>query len=213
MTGPHALVPEDIEGRPIVAFDFDGTLTTIDTFRHFLRWHAGPLKYAHGLTAMSLSLLRQNGVRQSRTRIKSAAITRFWAGMTEHELSAAADAYAETAAPRILRPDALSTWQEWQEKGALMLIVSASLEVQVAPFARRLGADLLIGTRLELDANGRITGALIGETCRGIEKSARLRQTLGKDVVLTAAYGDSSGDTEMLAMAEQPGYRVFRAKP
>jgi phosphoserine phosphatase len=30
---------------------------------------------------------------------------------------------------------------------------------------------------------------------------------------LTAAYGDTSGDTEMLAIADEKGYRVFRGKP
>ena len=32
-------------------------------------------------------------------------------------------------------------------------------------------------------------------------------------MVLTAAYGDTSGDTEMLAMAQEPGFRVFTQKP
>ena len=30
---------------------------------------------------------------------------------------------------------------------------------------------------------------------------------------LTAAYGDTSGDAEMLAIADERGYRVFRGKP
>jgi len=30
---------------------------------------------------------------------------------------------------------------------------------------------------------------------------------------LRAAYGDTAGDREMLAMAEEPGYRVFVGEP
>jgi phosphatidylglycerophosphatase C len=30
---------------------------------------------------------------------------------------------------------------------------------------------------------------------------------------LRAAYGDTSGDREMLAIADEPGYRVFQEKP
>ena len=30
---------------------------------------------------------------------------------------------------------------------------------------------------------------------------------------LTAAYGDTPGDREMLSMAEERGYRVFSGKP
>jgi phosphatidylglycerophosphatase C len=31
-------------------------------------------------------------------------------------------------------------------------------------------------------------------------------------VRLAAAYGDTGGDTEMLAMADEPGFRVFTAR-
>ena len=38
----QSVAPETAEGRPIVAFDFDGTLTIRDSFTEFLRWRAGP---------------------------------------------------------------------------------------------------------------------------------------------------------------------------
>jgi phosphatidylglycerophosphatase C len=31
-----------LEDRPIVAFDFDGTLTVRDSYTAFLKWRAGP---------------------------------------------------------------------------------------------------------------------------------------------------------------------------
>jgi phosphatidylglycerophosphatase C len=37
----------------------------------------------------------------------------------------------------------------------------------------------------------------------------RLREVFGEDVRLEAAYGDSDGDREMLAMAEEQGMKVF----
>ena len=39
----------------------------------------------------------------------------------------------------------------------------------------------------------------------------RLKAAFGEDVHLAAAYGDTAGDREMLAIAEVRGYRVFRA--
>ena len=39
----------------------------------------------------------------------------------------------------------------------------------------------------------------------------RLREAFGEDVTLEAAYGDSDGDREMLAMARERGYRGVRA--
>ena len=84
---------------------------------------------------------------------------------------------------------------------------------RLVPFARGLGADLLIGTRLRYSEDGRIQGGLDGNNCRAKEKVVRLREVFGPDVHLTAAYGDTSGDTEMLAIADEKGYRVFRGRP
>jgi phosphatidylglycerophosphatase C len=42
---------------------------------------------------------------------------------------------------------------------------------------------------------------------------ARLREAFGEGVTLAAAYGDTSGDREMLQLAEIKGYRVFKGKP
>ena len=101
----------------------------------------------------------------------------------------------------------------WITFGLKMVIVTASPDLVVAPFARGLGADLLIGTRLRYSEDGRIQGGLDGNNCRAKEKVVRLREVFGPDVHLTAAYGDTSGDTEMLAIADEKGYRVFRGRP
>jgi phosphatidylglycerophosphatase C len=103
-------------------------------------------------------------------------------------------------------------WRRWQAEGARVLIVSATPEIVIAPIARALGADLLIGTRLAFDDVGRATGAFAGANCRGPEKVRRLQEAFGEDVRLEAAYGDTDGDREMLALAEEQGLRVFNGK-
>ncbi|MFN4092775.1 MAG: HAD-IB family hydrolase, partial [Brevundimonas sp.] len=45
------------------------------------------------------------------------------------------------------------------------------------------------------------------------EKVVRLQAAYGPDIRLAAAYGDTSGDTEMLAIADEPGFRVFKQRP
>ena len=40
----------------------------------------------------------------------------------------------------------------------------------------------------------------------------RLRAVFGDDMDLTAAYGDTSGDREMLQIATEKGYRIFKGK-
>ena len=198
--------------RPIVAFDFDGTLTTHDSFTAFLRWKAEPLPYWLGLIALLPHILAY-GVNRDRGRLKAAAAARFLGGMPAERLAADAESFAMEHAQRMLRPDAVQAWRNWRAQGALVVIVTASPETIVRPFARALGADLLIGTRLQLDAAGCVTGRFVGPNCRGPEKVVRLKQAFGDDVILAAAYGDTSGDREMLRIAEFPGYRIFKGKP
>ena len=198
--------------RPIVAFDFDGTLTIRDSFTAFLRWRAGAAGWALGLARMTPALAAYVGDRD-RGRIKAASVREFLLGVERATLEAEAERYADQVWDRFMRPDALACWKAWGEKGAHRVIVTASPETTVAPFARRLGAEGLLGTQLVFDAQDRVTGAFAGANCRGEEKVRRLREAYGDDMMLAAAYGDTSGDTEMIAIAEEKGFRVFTARP
>jgi phosphatidylglycerophosphatase C len=208
---PHP-VGESGGGRPIVAFDFDGTLTTHDSFTAFLAWKAEPFGYFVGLARLLPHILAF-GVKRDRGRLKAAAVARFLGGEPIEQLEADAETFAVEKVLGMLRPDAVQAWRNWRAQGALMVIVTASPETLVHPFARGLGADRLIGTRLHLDEQGRVTGGFIGPNCRGPEKVVRLREAFGENVRLAAAYGDTSGDREMLQLAEVKGYRIFTGKP
>jgi phosphatidylglycerophosphatase C len=194
----------------VVAFDFDGTLTVRDSFMAFLIWQAGPARAALGLVRLAPAALAYLAHRD-RGRIKAAALRVFLRGKPLSWVREQAQAFADEA--RLLRPDALACWENWRARGARMTIVSASPEFVVAPFAERLGADRLIATRVERDSQNRLTGALFGRNCRGPEKVVRLREAFGPDVRLEAAYGDTAGDREMLAMAKTAGMKVFTGRP
>ncbi|HZC15765.1 MAG TPA: HAD-IB family hydrolase, partial [Caulobacteraceae bacterium] len=150
---------------------------------------------------------------RDRGRPKAAAVGVFLGGTPRAEIEDAARGFAEGHARRMLRPDALRAWARWREQGARLVIVTASPEEIVQPFARGLGADVLIATRLAYDDQGRLTGRLDGENCRGREKVRRLKAEFGPDMRLEAAYGDSEGDREMLAIADERGLKVFQGTP
>ena len=194
--------------RPLVAFDFDGTLTSRDSFSAFLEWRAGRVAYLSGMASLAPAAARYV-LDRDRGRLKAATVRRFMAGMSRAALEADVQAFASERGRALLRPDAVRAWRRWQADGARLVIVTASPETTVAPIARGLGADLLIGTRLAFDAQDRVTGAFDGENCRGPEKVRRLQAAFGPDVRLEAAYGDTDGDREMLALAEEQGMKVF----
>lgn len=197
---------------PVVAFDFDGTLTCADSFAAFLAWQAGPWRHALALARLTPAAIRY-GVDRDRGRFKAVAVREYFGGVSRNWLAERARAFAAARSGNLLRPDAVNCWEGWRARGARLVIVTASPEIAVAPFARQLGADALIGTRLAFDDQDRVTGALDGDNCRGPEKVTRLKQVFGDHFELAAAYGDSDGDTEMLAFAKQSGLRVFTRRP
>lgn len=198
--------------RPVVAFDFDGTLTVRDSFTAFLRRRAGKRGWARGLVRLSPAVAAYASDRD-RGRLKAASVREFLLGLPRETLEAEAEAFANRVWPRFMRPDALETWDDWGRRGALRVIVTASPETTVAPFARRLGAEMLLGTQLAFDGEGRVAGAFATPNCRGEEKVRRLHAVFGPDLRLAAAYGDTSGDREMLEIAEIRGFRQFTGRP
>ncbi|WP_420479422.1 HAD-IB family hydrolase [Brevundimonas sp. FT23028] len=200
------------KGVPVVAFDFDGTLTIRDSFTSFLRWRAGAGGWALGLVRMAPAVAAYARDRD-RGRIKAASVKEFLKGVGRAELEADAERFTEQVWTDFMRPDALEVWRDWGRRGAHRVIVTASPETTVAPFARRLGAEGLIGTHLTFDSEDRITGGFDTPNCRGEEKVRRLKAAYGEDVHLSAAYGDTSGDTEMIAAADEKGFRVFTGRP
>lgn len=212
LTASRPVMIDPLESPALVAFDFDGTLTVRDSFTAFLKWRAGTLRWWFGclrLAPAGIAYLFHG----NRGRMKAAAIREFLKGERRETLEAQARAFAEQAAPGLFRPDALMVWRRWRAGGASTIIVTASPDLVVAPFARGLGADKLIASAIAFDKDDRVLGMLAGPNCRGQEKVVRLRAAYGEEVRLAAAYGDTSGDREMLRLADEKGYRVFKGRP
>ena len=70
-----------------------------------------------------------------------------------------------------------------------------------------LEADAVLCTELET-SDGVYTGRLVGPNCRAAHKETRIRQWCSESGVdldaIHYAYGDSRGDTEMMALASHP---------
>jgi len=201
-----------VEDAGVVAFDFDGTLTTRDSFTTFLRWRTTFARHKLGMARLAPAATSYlfDG---NRGKLKAAAVREYLAGVPREQIEAEARTFAQDYAPRLLRPDALRTWRHWRQRRAKLVIVTASPDIVVAPFARGLGADALIATELAFDGSDRLTGGFNGDNCRGPEKVYRLRQVFGADLRLKAAYGDTSGDKDMMKIADHRGYRVFKEHP
>jgi len=200
------------DAAKVAAFDFDGTLTWTDSFNAFLTYACGPAKL--GVTALS-----QPGVfidylkTRDRGALKSRFLFNLLGDIPETELEILIRAFVATTGKRLFRSDALARWDSLADSDVLRVIVTASPERVVAPFGALIGADRVIGSRLKFDDRGRLMPQLDGLNCRGEEKMRRLHAIYGDDMLLDQAYGDTSGDSEMIASAREGHYRLFRQRP
>lgn len=183
--------------------DLDGTLTRRDTLLPFLCRASGRCRTYHALLAQSLLLLRSPARGTSRDHAKEALLSRLLRGKKVVVLEKAAEAFAAEVVSRGMRPEMIERINAHRRAGHELVIVSASPEIYVRQLARELRIDTVLATRLEVDEHGCLTGRLEGSNCRGPEKVVRLRGWLGPDMTLAWAYGNSRGDRELLALADQ----------
>jgi phosphatidylglycerophosphatase C len=189
----------------VAAFDVDGTLTTRDCVVPFLARLAGRTRLVLGVCRHPLGVARAL-IRRDREALKVIGVGAAVTGRDRAEVDRLGALHADVIYSGWLRPDTLGRLRWHQEQGHLVVLVSASLTSYLEPLARRLGVDAVLCTRIAVDAAGRCTGGLDGPNCRGPEKERRLREWLAEhdlDGATIWAYGDSSGDRELLAMADQ----------
>jgi HAD superfamily hydrolase (TIGR01490 family) len=197
-------------GRPIAAFDFDGTVTRRDTMMPFLRLVAGTRRVA-GAAFADLPRLALVGLRVGdRDAAKDRVLRRLLEGRSVGEVLAAGRAYAEAVLAAELRAAALERIAWHRDQGHELVLVSASLDAYLDVIGPELGFDQVLCTRLEV-RNGYLTGAMVGGNCRGAAKIARLRVAcLDLAAREMWAYGDSAGDRAMLSAANHAWWMTRR---
>ncbi len=198
--------------RQVAAFDVDGTLTTRDCVVPFLRRVAGTPRLVGGVARHPVRLGRAS-VSGDRDTLKQLATAAALTGRRAADVAAHGDAFAAEVHAGYLRSESVRSLDRHREAGDAVVLVSASFEVYLEPLARLLGADQVLGTRLEVGPEGLLTGRLDGRNCRGPEKVDRLRAWIeerfgGRSAVRLVAYGDSTGDRELLAEADEAHWVV-----
>ena len=190
--------------RPVAAFDFDGTIARRDTLMPFLASVAGRVPFARAALGRAHRIAGVAAGRGDRDAEKEALVGRLLAGRAAADVAAAGTAYADRLwAGQRFRPEMLARLAWHRAEGHRIVIVSASLDSYLVPLAPRLGVDHVISCSLAAQ-DGVLTGLLVGGNVRGPEKVHRLQSWLDGESVELWAYGDSSGDDELLALADHP---------
>lgn len=208
-TGHETCHHGQMENRRLAAFDFDGTLTRRDTLVPFLisACGAGSVMGAAAMTAPRTVRARFSGSSEPihpRDAAKEAVLHRLLAGRGADWLSDRGRVFSTTLSAR-LRPETVDQLRWHQDHGDLIAIVSASLLAYLQPFGAEHGIDHVIAVEMDTGPGGVLTGRLAGPNVRGPEKRVRLQRWLDDNPQITEvwAYGNSSGDTDLLAMADR----------
>ncbi len=193
----------------LALFDFDGTITTDDSLIKFIRFVVGDAKFIWGMALLSPMLTAYKLKLIPNYKAKQMMLSYFFKGMSEEKFMQVANEYSLNHIDTILRPKAMEKIAWHKEQGHKIVIVSASIECWLKPWCDENNLDL-IATKLEIK-NGIVTGNFLSKNCYGIEKANSVNEVYDlNDYDHIYAYGDSRGDKELLALADESFYKPFR---
>lgn len=200
---------EETKEATLVLFDFDGTITTRDTLIEFVLFYRGKKKYWLGMLKLSPLLALYALKLIPNWKAKQFFLSHYFKGEPIDEFNTRGREFARQVLPKLIRPGALEAIATYKKNNATIAVVSASAENWIKPWCDQYDINC-VATRLQV-TDGFITGKIDGRNCYGDEKVCRIRDeyTL-EDYDRIVAYGDSSGDKEMLALAHDRHYKPWR---
>lgn len=187
----------------IVCFDFDGTLTTKDSMLSIIVFQRGWMGLAWALLRQLHLIVLMFLKVYSNQKTKERLLTHCFGGMKVEEFESLCRDFA-TSHRHILRSETMNRLCEAKESGAEVFVITASPVRWVSRFVEGV---TVLGSEMEV-REGRITGKLLNRNCYGEEKVRRLLNAMPdlkehRDNYYISAYGDSRGDRELLAYADE----------
>jgi len=195
----------------IHAFDFDGTLTRSDSLLGIIRHQRGTAGLMRVLLMHAPNLLMMKAGRYPNWKVKQKVFRMCFGGMTIEDFNALCRDYAQKHLD-ILRADGMRQVDDVLQRGCRVVIISASIDNWVRPFFQGREGIEIAGTQVEV-VEGKLTGRFLTRNCYGKEKVERLLKLYpDRQSYRLVAYGDSRGDRELLAFADEAHYREFKGK-
>lgn len=193
----------------LAAFDFDKTITKIDTLNDLLLLNFGYKKFILKMFLLSPLLVLYVLKLIPNYVAKQNLFSHFFRGYRDENFNKICTDYSLKRIDGIIKKEALNKIRWHKEKGHKVIIISASMENWIKPWAEKNSIDDVISTLPEIKDNI-LTGKFSGSNCYGEEKVKRfLEKYPDKNEYFLYAYGDSRGDRELLNLADEGFYRKF----
>ena len=193
--------------KKLYLFDFDGTLTYKDTMFMYLKFYNPSKFYFQFIKHMPLFVLLKLKLADAE-KVKKSFITSILKGESRTKIERKSQAFFDKYQDEIFRKNAVEFINNIDRTHTESYIVSASLDIWVKPFAEKFKMKLL-STRAEFK-DDIFTGNFIGKNCNGPEKVNRIiEEVKDRKFDKIIAFGDTSGDREMLAWADESQFEFF----
>lgn len=188
----------------IAIFDFDGTLTSRDSFIGFARYATGNFRLFKALVQTLPVLIGWKLGIKSNSDAKQRLFSALYKGMSySHFLQLGKE--FESWIDANLRSDMKQHVEYHLTRGDQLTICSASIREWIEPWSKRHGFTTVIATEVEITDDGYLTGRFSTSNCHGTEKAKRIRMEYPDiDRIESYGYGDSSGDDAMLKIVTHP---------
>ena len=193
--------------KKLYLFDFDGTLTYKDTMFLYLKFYDSAKFKLQFIKHIPLFILLKLKLADPE-KVKKSVISSILKGERKSKIERKSQEFFEKYYLEVFRENALEFIKNIDRTQIESYIVSASLDIWVKPFADKLEINLL-ATKAEFK-DDIFTGNFIGKNCNGVEKVKRIKIAIeGKKYDKIIAFGDTSGDKEMLAWANEGQFEFF----
>ena len=205
----------------IAAFDFDGTLTDGDTSLPFVSFALGKVALWRAVAAVAplffVDFLRAVWRERQRHRkeklgsVRGSWVTlmherilqRCFSNMSADRLRALGQQFVDHELDKFIRSAGLDRLEWHKRQGHCCVLISASIDVYLYPWGKKVGFDHVMGTELELDDGNVITGRFAVEPCWGGAKVRRLLNQFGpREGYTLYVYGEGAGDRDLIAIAD-----------
>jgi phosphatidylglycerophosphatase C len=195
--------------RQVVLYDFDGTIYKRDSFITFVFFAIPPWRIIVSVFYLFPIIVRVLFDFSDNHDSKQKIFSYFFKGMNIDFFNSICSMYKSKLSADVF--DCLNN--HIQEHSCFkQVIVSASVTNWILPFAAEIGVNDVIGTEIEIDAFGRITGIFSTKNCNKYEKVNRIREYFAnEEVCYYVAIGNSKSDFPMLMLAEN-GFLVKSGK-
>jgi HAD superfamily hydrolase (TIGR01490 family) len=190
-------------------FDVDGTLVRTNLVHPLLFYmmnQQNPLRSVGRLLKGAFSVPALLASEEVDRGTFNELLFKGYAGMSEDRLLALADEAFDTIVRPAVYKDGRDLVARAKRAGHQIVLISGSPDFLVERLGKLLGADLVIGNRLDMK-DGRATGRIKTPLIAGPEKARIIRRHAaehGFDLEACAAYSDSASDVPMLSVVGRP---------